>query len=74
MHSLLLNVQVLGALYGPYYIYLGLGDSGAEDNLGYALCFAVAIQLTISGLYHVMLGYVAFDTVVLSPLTPTNNV
>jgi hypothetical protein len=50
--------KVLGALYGPYYVYLGLGDSGSEHNLGFALCFAVAIQLTISGLYHVMLGYI----------------
>ena len=56
IRALVVALQVLGALYGPYYIYLGIGDSGYEDNLGYALCFAIAIQITISGLYHVMLG------------------
>jgi hypothetical protein len=52
---------------------LGLGDSGSEHNLGFALCFAVAIQLTISGLYHVMLGYVSGYIVRLGTLPSTSH-
>ena len=32
-------IQVVGALYGPYYIHLAKGDSGAESNLGLACAY-----------------------------------
>lgn len=49
-------IQVMGALYAPYYVYLARGDSGEERNIGYAVAFAISVQLVISGLYSVMLG------------------
>ena len=49
-------IMLLGAMYGPYYVYLGRGASGKENNLALSLAFACAIQLTICGLYHVALG------------------
>jgi len=41
-------ILLIGALYGPYYVYLG--------NFSLALTFALVIQLVLQGLFHVMLG------------------
>ena len=44
-----------GALYGPYFVHLGLGQTGTAQNLWLSLLFACATQLVISGLFRVML-------------------
>lgn len=44
-----------GALYGPYFVSLGLGESGSAQNLWLSLLFACATQCVISGLFRVML-------------------
>lgn len=51
-------VLLVGALYGPYYVRLGMGQwsSSRQQNLGLALAFAVAMQIAFSGLFNVMLG------------------
>eukprot|EP00802_Teleaulax_amphioxeia_P016849 Tamp_16979.p1 GENE.Tamp_16979~~Tamp_16979.p1 ORF type:complete len:406 (+),score=85.10 Tamp_16979:136-1353(+) len=49
-------ILLLGALYGPYYLWLSQGASGEERNLGCALVFACAMQIAMSGLFNVMLG------------------
>eukprot|EP00287_Rhodomonas_sp_CCMP768_P003609 CAMPEP_0196736734 /NCGR_PEP_ID=MMETSP1091-20130531/14700_1 /TAXON_ID=302021 /ORGANISM="Rhodomonas sp., Strain CCMP768" /LENGTH=220 /DNA_ID=CAMNT_0042080505 /DNA_START=386 /DNA_END=1045 /DNA_ORIENTATION=+ len=37
-------ILVIGAMYGPYYMYLSQGASGEQENLGLAIAFACAIQ------------------------------
>jgi hypothetical protein len=49
-------IQILGALYGPYYLIIAQGSSREEANITFAIIFAISIQLTMSGLYYVMLG------------------
>ena len=44
-----------GALYGPYFVSLGLGESGSARNLWLSIVFALATQLVVSGLFRVML-------------------
>ena len=45
-----------GALYGPYFVELGLGNTGTERNLWFALLFACCTQLIFCGLYRSMLS------------------
>ena len=45
-----------GALYGPYFVELGLGHTGTERNLWFALLFACCTQLIFCGLYRSMLS------------------
>jgi hypothetical protein len=49
-------ILTIGALYGPYFVYLGRGLDKAEHNLAVAIAFACGIQLAMSGLFNVMLG------------------
>ena len=49
-------MRATGALYGPYYVRLGKGSRYDRDNLEVACVFACAVQLVMSGLFHVMLG------------------
>lgn len=49
-------ILVIGALYGPYFVYLGRGENREEHNLWLAIAFACGVQLAMSGLFSVMLG------------------
>jgi hypothetical protein len=49
-------ILLLGALYGPYYLWLSKGATGTEKNLTTAILFACGMQVAVSGLFHVMLG------------------
>jgi hypothetical protein len=49
-------ILLLGALYGPYYLWLAKGATGTEHNLTTAIVFACSMQVAVSGLFHVMLG------------------
>jgi len=49
-------ILLVGSLYGPYYIHLGLGSSGEANNLGLAIAVACTTQLVMAGLFHVMIG------------------
>lgn len=48
-------ILLMGALYGPYYLYLGLGQTGSLTNLWLSLVFACSTQLVMTGLFNVML-------------------
>ena len=56
LHSFLFVVLAVGALYGPYYVRLGKGSQYGGSNVGLSIAFACAVQLVLSGLFHVMLG------------------
>lgn len=49
-------ILIIGAMYGPYYMYLSRAADGSQDNLGLSISFACAIQIAMSGLFNVMLG------------------
>ena len=49
-------ILTVGALYGPYYCYVGRGLDKVEHNFGVAIAFACGIQLAMSGLFNVMKG------------------
>ena len=49
-------ILTVGALYGPYYCYVGRGLDKVEHNFGVAIAFACGIQLAMSGLFSVMKG------------------
>ena len=48
-------ILLVGSLYGPYFVSLGLGRTGSARNLWLSLLFACAAQLFFSGLFRVML-------------------
>ena len=54
--SKVISYVLSGALYGPYYVWLGTHGRENEENLGMSIAFAVSIQLSISALFEVMLG------------------
>ena len=45
-----------GALYGPYFVNIGLSSSGSNHNLWLSLLFACVTQLIFSGLFRVMIS------------------
>merc|ERR1711871_1622793 len=49
-------ILVIGARYGPYFVYLGRAEDRNGHNLWVAIAFACGIQLAMSGLFSVMLG------------------
>jgi len=49
-------ILLVGALYGPYYVYVGKGQDAEKDELGVAIAFACGVQLSLGGLFTVMLG------------------
>ena len=50
------SIPNLALVFGPYYVTLARGESGDEENVAFAMLFAVVVQLVLSLLYHVMLG------------------
>ena len=42
-------IQCMGALYGPYFVYLAKGSNEESSNVGLAIVYAVSMQLTMSG-------------------------
>lgn len=49
-------ILLVSCIYGPAYVRLGLGVSGSEANVAFAIAFAIMVQLALSGLFETLQG------------------